>query len=136
MIDHDAARRSFVTSLDFPLDPQEREALDVHLARCPSCRAFTAAVRSDAAVLRDFDTGPVPISVRAHIAIAAERPGRSNPFGRWVGIAVVGAILVAALGVGALGVGGRRASIDPAPSAAPFRGEATEIGHRSRLVCK
>ena len=107
MIDHETARRSFATSLDFSLDPAEREALDDHLAGCPSCRAFAATVRGDAAVLRDLESGPVPAAVRANIAIAAERGRSANPIGRWVGIAVVGAILVAALGAGALGVGGR-----------------------------
>ena len=107
MIDHETARRSFATSLDFDLDPADREALDRHLADCPTCRASTTALRADAAVLRDLDTGPVAVAVRANIAIAAERGRGPNPIGRWVGIAVVGAILVAALGAGALGVGGR-----------------------------
>jgi putative zinc finger protein len=117
MIDHDAARKAFATSLDFPLDPAEREALDTHLATCVSCRAYTTELRSDAAVLREIETGPVPAAVRANIAIAAERGRGSNPFGRWVGIAVVGAILVAAIGAGALGVGGRLGGPEvPGPS--------------------
>ena len=117
MIDHDTVRKAFATSLDFPLEPAEREALDAHLSTCPSCRASTAAMRNDAAVLRDLDRGPVPVSVRANIAIAAERGRGSNPFGRWVGIAVVGALLVIALGAGALGVGGQRGAANvPGPS--------------------
>jgi hypothetical protein len=106
MIDHQTAREAFATSLDFALEPQERDALDTHLASCVACRAFAAAARSDATVLRELDLGPVPIAVRAHVAIAAERTGRSGIVGRWIGIAVVGAILIAALGGGALGIGG------------------------------
>ncbi|MFL5687884.1 MAG: anti-sigma factor family protein, partial [Chloroflexota bacterium] len=117
MIDHEIARRSFATSLDFALEPADRDALDAHLADCASCRAFTASVRGDAAVLRGLDSGPVPIAVRANIAIAAERGRGSNPIGRWVGIAVVGAILVATLGAGALGIGGRLSGLAvPDPS--------------------
>lgn len=107
MIDHETARRSFATSLDFALVPDEREALDAHLAGCPTCRAFTTALRGDAAVLRDLEAGPVPAAVRANIAVAAERGRSSNPIARWVGIAVVAVLLLGALGAGALGVGGR-----------------------------
>jgi hypothetical protein len=113
VIDHETARRAFATSLDFPLEPAERDALDAHMRDCAACRSFAAAVRGDASVLRDLDARPVPAAVRANIAIAAEHPRGSNPIGRWVGIAVVGAILVAALGAGALGVGGRPGGADP-----------------------
>ena len=134
MIDHETARRSFATSLDFPLDPVERDALDTHLRACPSCRAFEASLRSDAAVLRELDAGPVPAAVRANIAIAAERGRTSNPLGRWVGIAVVGAILVAALGAGALGVGGRRGgSGEPGQSEAAIAG-AVQISWKTDVV--
>ena len=107
MIDHETARRSFATSLDFPLEATEREALDAHLAGCPSCRAFAASVRADAAVIRDLEIRPVPAAVRANVAIAAEHGRGSNPFGRWVGIAVFAMLLLAVIGAGTLGVGGR-----------------------------
>jgi predicted anti-sigma-YlaC factor YlaD len=43
MIDHDIARRSLATSLDFAIEPAERDALDAHLHDCPACRSFAAA---------------------------------------------------------------------------------------------
>jgi hypothetical protein len=114
MIDHETARRSFATSLDFTLDPAEREALDEHLGGCPACRAEVAALRSDGAVLRDLDLGPVPIAVRANIAIAAEHRQGGGSVGRWIAIVGVGALLIVALGGGVLGVGGRpSATRDP-----------------------
>jgi hypothetical protein len=118
VIDHETARRSFATSLDFSLEPTEGEALDAHLAGCPSCRAFAASLRSDATIIRDLETGPVSVAVRANVAIAAEHGRRSNPVGRWVGIAVFAALLLGVLGAGALGVGGRAGSGVPGPSSA------------------
>jgi hypothetical protein len=105
MIDHDTARRSLGTSLDFAIEPAERDALDAHLRDCPACRSFAAATRSDAATLRELDFGPVPIAVRANVAIAAERR-RGGTTGRWVAFVAVGALLLVALGGGVLGVGG------------------------------
>jgi hypothetical protein len=117
VIDHETARDAFATSLDFALEPAERDALDTHLGACVACRSFAEAARSDAAVLRELDLGPVPIAVRANVAIAAEHPRRSGIVGRWIGIAVVGAILIAALGGGALGLGGRPAGNPPGTTA-------------------
>jgi hypothetical protein len=114
MIDHETTRRSFATSLDFELEPAERTALDAHLEGCAACRGYIAAIRADAAVLRDLDFGPVPAAVRANIAIAAEHPGRGGAIGRWLAIGAVGALLLAAIGGGALGVGERPgATADP-----------------------
>jgi len=108
MIDHETARRSFATSLDFALEPDEREALDAHLHDCPACRSFAAAARSDAATLRELDFGPVPVAVRANVAIAAEHTRRGGALGRWVALVAVGAILLVAVGGGALGAGAGR----------------------------
>lgn len=105
MIDHLTARRTLATAVDFPLRADDAEALEDHLRRCSACRAFDAALRADAAVLRDLDFGPVPVSVRASVAIAAERRG-SGGTGRWLGLVAVGAVLAAALGAGVLGAGG------------------------------
>ncbi|MFL5719854.1 MAG: anti-sigma factor family protein, partial [Chloroflexota bacterium] len=135
MIDHETARRSFATSLDFTLDSPDEEALSAHLDGCASCRAFAASMRSDAAALGGLDTGPVPISVRANVAIAAEHGRGSNPIGRWVGIAVFAALLLGALGAGVLGVGGR-AGVPPVagPSNGPAEKAGNQIEWKTKLV--
>jgi hypothetical protein len=112
MIDHVAARRLAATAIDLPLEAGDADELDGHLATCPACRNVSAALGRDAAALRHLDFGPVPVAVRADVAIAAER-GRPSPFGRWVGLAVVGALLVVALGSGILGGAGAGRSPDP-----------------------
>ena len=104
MIDHVTARQALATSIDFTLGDDEDAALASHLRSCAGCRSFGASLRSDAAVLRDLDFGPVPVAVRANVAIAAER--RGGGLGRWSVLVAVGALLVVALGSGMLGVGG------------------------------
>ena len=104
MIDHSTARHALATSVDFALADDEAVALEAHLRSCAACRSFDAGLHSDAAVLRDLDFGPVPVAVRANVAIAAER--RGGGMGRWFAVVAVGALLVVALGGGMLGVGG------------------------------
>lgn len=105
MIDHTAARETFATSLDFPLEAAERDVLDGHLRDCAACRSFAASMRADSAVLRDLDFGPVPIAVRANVAIAAEKDRRGGLVGRGVLLAAAGALLLVAIGGGVLSVG-------------------------------
>jgi hypothetical protein len=105
-LDHAAAREVFATALDFPLQPEDQAALDAHLHACAACRSFAAGARRDAATLRELDFGPVPIAVRANIAIAAENGRRGGALGRWVALAATAAILLLGLGGGALLVGG------------------------------
>lgn len=112
MIDHVAARRLAATAIDAPLEPFEATDLDAHLASCPACRSVSEAFARDAAALTHFDLGPVPFAVRADVAIAAERNGRGNPVGRWVGLVAVGALLVLALGSGAFSTVGGRGSAE------------------------
>jgi hypothetical protein len=117
MIDHVAARRLAATAVDVPLDAGESSELDRHLATCPACRNVSSALARDAAGLRHLDLGPMPIAVRAGVAIAAER-GRSGPVGRWGALVVLAALLIVALGGGALGgVGGGKAPDQPAIAA-------------------
>ncbi|MFL5670485.1 MAG: anti-sigma factor family protein, partial [Chloroflexota bacterium] len=111
------------------------EALSAHLDGCASCRAFAASMRSDTAALRALHAGPVPISVRANVAIAAEHGRGSNPIGRWVGIAVFAALLLGALGAGVLGVGGHPGV--PAvtdPSNGPAEKTANQIEWKTKVV--
>lgn len=105
MIDHLTARRTLAGSIDFSLDAGDAQALDAHLHRCIACRSFGASLRTDAAVLRDLDFGPVPVAVRASVAIAAERRG-GRGVNRWFALVAVGAVLLVALGGGVLGAGG------------------------------
>ncbi len=106
MIDHDAARRAGATAIDFELEPDERADLDGHLRTCAACRAFMADLATDATRLSNLDLGPVPIAVRADIAIVAERRGRggrSTPV-LLAAAALLGLVIVGgtAIGVGAL----------------------------------
>ncbi len=99
MIDHQTARRLAATAIDFPLDADERAVHDLHVRSCSACRAREADLRRDAAMLSDLDLGPVPISVRAHVAIAAEAPGGGlSP--RWVMLAAAAILLIAVVGAG------------------------------------
>lgn len=106
MIDHETARRLAATAIDFPLDADERAAHDVHLRSCSACRARESDLRRDAAMLSDLDLGPVPITVRAHVAIAAEPPGGGiSP--RWMMLAAAAILLIAVVGAGIFaGAGG------------------------------
>ena len=118
MIDHVAARRLAATAIDLPLEFDEATELERHLTTCPACRTVSSALARDAAAMRHLDLGPVPIAVRADVAIAAER-GRSGPVGRWGALVVLAALLVVALGGGALsGVGGGKAPDDGAAAVA------------------
>jgi hypothetical protein len=105
MIDHAAARSSLASSLDYRLDADESAALDTHLDVCAACQSFGAGLRSDATTLRGLDFGPVPVSIRVDVAIAAERQSR-GAVGRWAAMAAVGAVLLIALGAGVFAAGG------------------------------
>lgn len=105
MIDHLTARRTLATSVDFSLEAGDADALEAHLRGCAACCSFDASLRRDAAVLRDLDFGPVPVAVRAKVAVAAERGGGGG-VSRWFALVAVGALLLAALGSGVLGAGG------------------------------
>ena len=106
MIDHETARRSLASSLDFPLEPRNaRRSTSIFVpARLPRLRS--RAQRAMLAVLRDIDLGPVPVAVRANVAIAAERRVLAAASVAGSRIAAVGALLLVALGAGALGFGG------------------------------
>lgn len=104
MIDHAAVRESLATSFDFDLDASEADALEEHLRQCPACSSFEASLRSDAAMLRGLDFGPVPIAVRANVAIAAEVRGNRTARRR-IALVAVAAVLLVALGTALFGGG-------------------------------
>jgi hypothetical protein len=105
MIDHGTARRASATALDFDLDAEERSSLEDHLRTCAACRTFSSGLAADAASMRDLDLGPVPIQVRANIAIVAERRERGRGASRTVLLAAAALLIVAVVGGVAAGVG-------------------------------
>ena len=128
MIDHDTARRLAASGLDGRLEPADDAALEGHLAGCPACRRVADALRSDATALAGLDFGPVPVAVRADVAIAAERGGgRGHHLARWVGLAAVGALLFALLGGGALGGGGASAPSEPPGNAVHWSTDVVDL---------
>lgn len=110
MIDHETARRFSATAIDGALEPADRTALREHLEGCVVCRRVADAFGRDAAALAHLDLGPVPIAVRANVAIAAEHGRARGHVARWVGLVAVGALLLVALGGGALTSGGKAPS--------------------------
>jgi hypothetical protein len=116
ILDHAEARRLAALAVDGLLDAPDRSALDAHLAVCPSCGAVAAAMDRDAEALSAMDLGPVPVAVRADVAIAAEHRGRGGSIGRWGVIVAVGALLIAGIGSGVIGGAGGRAGATPGPS--------------------
>jgi hypothetical protein len=116
ILDHAEARRLAALAVDGLLDASDRSALDAHLAVCPACRTVATAMDRDAEALRTLDLGPVPVAVRADVAIAAEHRGRGGSIGRWGVIVAVGALLIAGIGGGVIGGGGSRGGATPGPS--------------------
>ncbi len=105
MIDHGTARRASATALDFDLDADERSNLDEHLRTCAACRTFSSGLSADASAMRDLDLGPVPITVRADIAIVAERRDRGRRGSGPVLLAAAALLVVAVIGGVAAGAG-------------------------------
>ena len=90
----------------------------------------------DAEALRAIDLGPVPIAVRANVAIAAEHRGRGGSIGRWGVIVAVGALLIAGIGSGVVGGAGGRAGASPGPldAAAPLNAVPAQITWKSDVA--
>ncbi len=105
MIDHGTARRASATALDFDLDAEERMNLEDHLRTCAACRGFSTGLVADAAAMRDLDLGPVPITIRADIAIVAERRDRGRRGSGPVLLAAAALLIVAVVGGVAAGAG-------------------------------
>ncbi len=127
MIDHDTARRLAASALDGRLEPADAAALDTHLAGCPECRRVADALRTDATALTGLDFGPVPVAVRADVAIAADGGGGGRHLARWVGLAAVGALLFGLLGGGALGGGGASAPSEPPGNAVHWSTDVVDL---------
>jgi hypothetical protein len=101
MIDHDRAEYLAASSVDWPLSDDEEIELQDHLRTCPSCRRMAAAMRSDAARLRELPRRDPPERVRH--AVRAASLGRRSNTRLWL---VLAAALIVALPVGgAIGLG-------------------------------
>lgn len=117
MISHDRTLSLAATSIDFPLSPDDRGALDDHLDACSRCRGAAGLLRHDAARLQALR--PPTLESRAEVAILArlDRPRRAVSLS-W-SLAAVGLMLLAMLA--ALWAGAeierRRelGNVDPAP---------------------
>ncbi len=136
ILDHAEARRLAALAVDGALDAPDRSALDAHLAACPACRAVADAMGRDAEALRAMDLGPVPVAVRANVAIAAEHRGRGGSIGRWGVIVAVGALLIAGIGGGVVGGSAGRAGATPGPTgaAAPANAIPAQINWKSDVA--
>lgn len=98
MIDHRDALNLAATSLDFPLGPVDRDALEGHLRECSACRVELAAFRHDAARIAALPPIAPPAWVRRSLGTSR----RSNP----LTLLAAAALLLTAAGL-ALAVGSR-----------------------------
>lgn len=84
------------TAIDFPLAPQDVEALARHLAACPNCSLAVQRLREDAAALAGSERSPAPSHVRQSVVRAAMEgrgPMRRDASLRWSLVAVLLALL-------------------------------------------
>jgi hypothetical protein len=95
MIDHDRAEYLAASSVDWPLSDDEEIELQDHLRTCPACRRMAAAMRSDAARLRELPRRDPPERVRH--AVRAAAAGRRSNTRLWL---VLAAALIVALPIG------------------------------------
>jgi anti-sigma factor RsiW len=65
MIDHPHARRLAAEAIDFALGPDDRAALDAHLATCDACRSVAERLTSDALALAMLPQLDSPEGLRA-----------------------------------------------------------------------
>ena len=119
MHSHDRFRLLAAAALDRPLDPGDEADLREHLARCASCRADVARMRSDHALLADLpDIAPDPRVYDAVMA-AARSHRRGTP---WSALAVAAVLLLGGIGGAVLAAGALDRSTEPpvgSPSTPP-----------------
>ena len=98
MIDHDRFRMLAADALDAELSMAADANLDAHLATCPACRSFAAALARDLHGLRELSPTPVSPRVRAVVLDAARGRERRTA---WPLLAAA-ALLVLAAAAGAI----------------------------------
>ncbi len=137
-MDHDAARARFSPLIDGALAAREAGEVEAHLARCASCRAELAQLRSTVSLLREVDPVLVPEGFAAavrgrieHLAHAGPRPAWERlrdglPRLRWSWKTAAVAVSVALVGMFAVNL---VREIAPLP-----RVEDARYGNRERRV--
>jgi hypothetical protein len=76
MISHSRAELLVAEAIDFDLAAADARQVAEHLASCPACAAYAAALRADAERVRLMPRHHAPPRVRAALELAARRPGR------------------------------------------------------------
>ena len=109
MIDHQRFRELAATSLDFELTSSESATLAGHLATCPACRHFAAALGADKDAFRLLPRRDAPTRV-ADAVMSGQRPSA-----RWRPLVLLAAAigLVGAMTAGTLLVGGALEAMQP-----------------------
>ena len=99
--------------------PREARRFDRHLAQCPSCRRYDAALRRGIQALQEAETVTPSADFRRRLKLRLEREGSLAGPGRpaWAGIA---AALFIAVAIALLALEGvRRADVAQAPALPP-----------------
>jgi len=121
MISHRRAELLLAEAIDFDLEAARAREVAEHLASCPACAAYAAALRADAERVREMPRHHAPPRVRAALEQAASRPAR-RASGR-VQLLLAAALLLGLLLGAALLVGSqlqRPYDLLPAWAAAPI----------------
>jgi hypothetical protein len=136
MISHRRAELLLAEAIDFDLEADRAREVAEHLASCPACADYAAALRSDAERVSRMPRRHAPPRVRAALEQATRRPGRRSS-GR-VQLLLAAALLLGLLLGAALLVGSRLQRPDdllPAWAAAPVgRGIAGATQGRMQAV--
>jgi hypothetical protein len=105
MISHSRAELLLAESIDFDLAAGPAREVAEHLASCPACAAYAAALRADAQRVRQMPRHHAPPRVRAALEQAADRRGR--PASGRLQLLLAAALLLGLLLGAALLVGSR-----------------------------
>jgi hypothetical protein len=114
MISHSRAELLLAESIDFDLAAGAAREVAEHLASCPDCAAYAAALRHDAERVRQMPERHAPPRVRAALEQAARRPARRGT-GR-VQLLLAAALLLGLLLGAAWLIGSRRQPDDLLPT--------------------
>ena len=111
MTDHETYLLLAAKQLSESLTPAEEAELDAHLATCPSCRSFIAAMRRDDILLRG-QLGEVAVAPRVRQRVMEEAVGRRRFDPRLI-LALAATLLLATIGIPLIAGGLPPASAPP-----------------------